>query len=196
MWSPPPPTIEAATRSHDADAIFFTSTLSAALDNIPSAESAVLHVLPTAPTFPAHLQSPPARATDEYLFRAIAEARLTKTEEEIALMRTANEISSRAHEVVMRLLGKGVCSPPPEKTNTPLLPASWLIEKESEAEAVFVASCRREGAVHQAYLPIVAGSTRASTLHYVRFHSDSNETSFTETPVLQRSRVCLGPNHA
>jgi len=48
----------------------------------------------------------------------------------------------------------------------PLLPGEWLIEKEAEAEAIFVASCRREGAVHQAYLPIVAASTRASTLHY------------------------------
>jgi len=38
--------------------------------------------------------------------------------------------------------------------------------KGREAEAVFVASCRREGSVHQAYLPIVAASTRASTLHY------------------------------
>jgi Xaa-Pro dipeptidase len=27
----------------------------------------------------------------------------------------------------------------------PLLPGEWLIEKEAEAEAVFVASCRREG---------------------------------------------------
>jgi len=48
----------------------------------------------------------------------------------------------------------------------PLMPGEWLIEKEAEAEAIFVASCRREGSVHQAYLPIVAASTRASTLHY------------------------------
>ena len=27
----------------------------------------------------------------------------------------------------------------------PLLPGEWLIEKEAEAEAIFVASCRREG---------------------------------------------------
>jgi Xaa-Pro dipeptidase len=27
----------------------------------------------------------------------------------------------------------------------PLLPGEWLIETEAEAEAIFVASCRREG---------------------------------------------------
>ena len=27
----------------------------------------------------------------------------------------------------------------------PLLPGEWLVEKEAEAEAIFVASCRREG---------------------------------------------------
>jgi Xaa-Pro dipeptidase len=46
------------------------------------------------------------------------------------------------------------------------MPSEWRIEREAEAEAAFVASCRREGAVHQAYLPIVAGAERASTLHY------------------------------
>jgi hypothetical protein len=30
----------------------------------------------------------------------------------------------------------------------PLLPGEWLIEKEEEAEAIFVASCRREGCVY------------------------------------------------
>jgi len=52
------------------------------------------------------------------------------------------------------------------KGERPLLPGEWLIEKEAEAEAIFVASCRREGSVHQAYLPIVAAASRASTLHY------------------------------
>jgi len=146
----------------------------------------VLHVLPTLPTLPAHLQDVPAgRATDEYLFRALALARLIKTEGELELMRKASDISSRAHEVVMRLLGKGVKTPPcATKPTGVIMPADWLIEKEvrdtcyiiaymhfahrwqSEAEAVFVATCRREGAVHQAYLPIVAASTRAATLHY------------------------------
>jgi len=60
----------------------------------------------------------------------------------------------------------------------PLLPGEWLIEKEAEAEAIFVASCRREGSIHQAYLPIVAAATRASTLHYC-----CNDKEFSWGPV-------------
>jgi Xaa-Pro dipeptidase len=70
----------------------------------------------------------------------------------------------------MRVLGKavqgGIQKSAGAGVDRPLLPGEWLIEKEAEAEAIFVASCRREGSVHQAYLPIVAASTRASTLHY------------------------------
>ena len=60
-----------------------------------------------------------------------------------------NEISSRAHEIVMRLLGravrKAIVREPGAGVERPLLPGEWLIEKEAEAEAVFVASCRCEG---------------------------------------------------
>jgi len=70
----------------------------------------------------------------------------------------------------MRVLGKavkgGIAMGAGAGVDRPLLPGEWLIEKEAEAEAIFVASCRREGSVHQAYLPIVAASTRASVLHY------------------------------
>ena len=46
----------------------------------------------------------------------------------------------------MRLLGKGVRGlVHREKGDKPALPGEWLIQKEAEAEAVFVASCRREG---------------------------------------------------
>jgi len=66
----------------------------------------------------------------------------------------------------------------------PLLPGEWLIEREAEAEAIFVASCRREGAVHQAYLPIVAASTRAATLHYC-----CNDREFAWGPLVTHDRA-------
>jgi Xaa-Pro dipeptidase len=48
----------------------------------------------------------------------------------------------------MRLLGQGVRGlVHRDKSGNPALPGEWLIEKEAEAEAVFVASCRREGSV-------------------------------------------------
>ena len=86
---------------------------------------------------------------DSYLLAALHRARLTKTDYEITQIRRANEISSRAHEVVMRVLGQAVKGQIKRATDAgvvrPLLPGEWLIEKEAEAEAIFVASCRREG---------------------------------------------------
>ncbi|KAG8891623.1 hypothetical protein FRB99_003444 [Tulasnella sp. 403] len=66
----------------------------------------------------------------------------------------------------MRVLGKDAAGLIRGQKEGVVVPGEWRIEKEAEAEAIFVASCRREGAVHQAYLPIVASAQRASTLHY------------------------------
>jgi Xaa-Pro dipeptidase len=112
----------------------------------------------------------------------------------------------------MRVLGAGVRAAPltapdsemPQRHH-PLLPGNWLIEREAEAEAIFVASCRREGcatlfgmksrrlmtqecsAVHQAYLPIVAASTRAATLHYC-----CNDREFAWGPLAVHDRANHG----
>lgn len=158
--------------------------------------AALWHVLPLSPAFPllgeAHLAAVRAAGrvlSTDHLLGALHRARLTKDAAEVALIRRANEISSRAHETVMRVLGAAVrgriARGDGAGTARPLLPGEWLIEKEEEAEAIFVASCRREGyvglrsraclfpiahwrhsAAHQAYLPIVAGGGRSSTLHY------------------------------
>ncbi|KAH8980061.1 Creatinase/aminopeptidase [Lactarius akahatsu] len=136
-----------------------------------------VHTLPQTTQFPTLPSFPhTVRILSTYLLSALHRARLTKSAAEIAHIRRANAISSRAHEVVMRVLGVGVrraLAGPQGGTQDAdavakrvPLPSEWLIEKEAEAEAIFVASCRREGAVHQAYRPIVAASTRAATLHY------------------------------
>lgn len=90
----------------------------------------------------------------QYLLTALHQARLTKDDYEIALIRKANDISSQAHEVVMRLLGQGVKDKSIYSNGTKrvakekpvqLMPSEWRIGKEAEAEAVFVATCRRAG---------------------------------------------------
>ncbi|KAG6897361.1 hypothetical protein C0993_007596 [Termitomyces sp. T159_Od127] len=183
MWSVPPPPLAAAAQSHDVTRVEHTAALEATLAaRLAALPGALVHTLPRAsPLYPALPPACTARAlahdavavTDFYLLAALQNARLTKDAHEIALIRRANAVSSRAHEVVMRVLGHAVrhglrqgAHPAPADPGRPLLPGEWLIEKEAEAEAVFVASCRREGAVHQAYCPIVAASTRAATLHY------------------------------
>lgn len=156
MWSVPPPTIAEASTQLEATRIAYVPALTEALIKLRKAlPDALFHVLPRgSPLFPVLSSTytqlvPPEATTDAYLLPALHRARLIKTEHEITQIRKANEISSRAHEVVMRLLGKGVRGliqrEPGAGIERPLLPGEWLIEKEAEAEAVFVASCRREG---------------------------------------------------
>ncbi|KAI5891732.1 Creatinase/aminopeptidase [Schizophyllum commune H4-8] len=204
MWSIPPPTAEAAKQTHDVTKVDYTSTLPDAIATLLKAfPEALFHTLPRAsPLFPFlreeyadMIMKSDGAITDAYLLPALHRARLVKDEEEVALIRKANAISSRAHEVVMRVLGKAVKGLVERGagagTDRPLLPGDWLIEKEAEAEAIFVASTRREGAIHQAYLPIVAASNRASTLHYccndrefawgpVDPHDHSNKQAFAQ----------------
>ncbi|THU85022.1 Creatinase/aminopeptidase [Dendrothele bispora CBS 962.96] len=183
MWSVPPPSLESAKQTHDVTHLDHPSALPAALKTLIKAfPDALFHTLPrSSPLFPRigeeytqeiilAPENKEIAISDLYLLPALHRARLIKDEYEIGLIRKANEISSRAHETVMRVLGLavkgGIERGSGAGVERPLLPGEWLIEREAEAEAIFVASCRREGAVHQAYLPIVAAANRASTLHY------------------------------
>lgn len=158
MWSVPPPSIEEATHTHDATRVAYLQALSETVSNYSKAyPEAIVHTLPIgSPLFPVTKQDFSQwklAPTDQYLLPALQQARLIKTEYEIMQIRKANEISSRAHEVVMRTLGRAVKGliqrEPGSAISRPLLPGEWLIEKEAEAEAIFVASCRREGCVTQ-----------------------------------------------
>lgn len=178
MWSIPPPTKDAAAATYQTTAVDYAPSLpDAIIELLKAFPDAIFHTLPASPQFPTIPEqyvglttSRNAHVTDRHLLSALHRARLIKDEDEIALIQKANDISSRAHETVMRVLGQGVIGAIKKGkgagVDRPLLPGEWLIEKEAEAEGIFVASCRREGAVHQAYLPIVAASTRAATLHY------------------------------
>ncbi|KAL2148102.1 hypothetical protein VTH82DRAFT_2390 [Thermothelomyces myriococcoides] len=84
---------------------------------------------------------------------AIDEARVTKTDHEIALIRRANAVSSGAHRAVLAALRR--CT------------------NEREIEAIFKAYCIAHGAPTQAYPVIAASGVNASTLHY----EDNNRKS-------------------
>lgn len=175
MWSVAPPTLEDASARFDAGAIVSTTDLEARLAQLP--EGTTVHTLPVTHEFPPL----PSSALDaikkhkhctEHLRRAFHLARLTKTPEEVELIRKANAITSGAHEVLMRELGryaakraKTIAAGTKERTGYEGV-AQWEVESEQDAEALFVATCRRMGA-EQAYLPICASGSHASTLHYV-----------------------------
>ena len=221
MWSIPPPTIPEAREAHNVSNVLHTESFpSSFVSALNASPDALVHTLPQTSQFPALPPSLFADAShgssssDAYLLSALHRARLTKSDAEVRRIRRANEISSRAHEVVMRVLGAGVraASLPAAASrdgdlsprHQSLLPGEWLIEREAEAEAIFVASCRREGyavvsrfyssmiddlrvhcsAEHQAYLPIVAASTRAATLHYC-----CNDREFAWGPLAAHDRA-------
>ena len=162
MWSAAPPTLEEARRCFDADKVVSTSELAHVL-----AESArcaaepgsmegglILHTLPATMEYPALPAEVSPAALDklqvthsaEHLLTALHRARLTKTPHEVELMREANRISSNAHEVLMRTLGKFAAARKGHAARTGKeLPAEWEIEGEADAEAIFVAACRRQG---------------------------------------------------
>ncbi|KAH0835707.1 Creatinase/aminopeptidase [Lanmaoa asiatica] len=196
LWSPAPPTLQEARDMYTVDEIEHPPKLVTSISQLP--QGTIIHILPETDQFPniganevdglkAALHSAPAKTT-EYLLPALHRTRLIKDPHEIAMIRKANDISSLAHEVIMRVLGLAVAGKiEKQSSHTPLLPGEWLIEKEAEAEAIFVASCRREGATYQAYLPIVAASTRASTLHYC-----CNDRAFAWGPVSRRDTANTG----
>ncbi|KAJ9122333.1 hypothetical protein QFC22_001754 [Naganishia vaughanmartiniae] len=190
MWSIPPPNLQQAEQMYDftVQELGFTGVDDVAwMDTLvvqDSTKETLVHVL-SAPTDVTYLSYPtppgwmlgkiaslPAttRVTSRYLQKAFHHARLVKTEQEISYIREACRITSGAHEIVMRELGKFAVgretkSVRAERNGKEAL-NEWEIESEGDAEAVFVAACRRAGA-GQAYLPIVASGSRASTLHYV-----------------------------
>lgn len=208
MWSGPQTTIAQAASQAGLDAeteVEYMGEYGGAYDliedmndKIEEDEPVQLHVLPypgvddeemgpldypvseVIRSFTVELEGPGMSCfTSKYLLDALQRARLTKTPIEIERIREANRITSAAHEIVMRELGRfarrragsSEDEDAPTAASTVARKAveslsEWEIESEADAEAVFVAACRRAGA-GQAYLPIVASGSRASTLHYV-----------------------------
>lgn len=151
MWSPAPPTLQEARQLYAVDEIQHPPYLIPAISRLP--QGTMIHTLPETDQFPNvatdvvdDFKAVQKSATAEYLLSALHRTRLIKDPYEIAMIRKANDISSSAHEVIMRVLGLAVAGKiKKQPSHAPLLPGEWLIEKEAEAEAIFVASCRREG---------------------------------------------------
>ncbi|EIW71477.1 hypothetical protein TREMEDRAFT_42855 [Tremella mesenterica DSM 1558] len=221
VWSVPPPSLEEARVTYDSDDIQHTTKLSSAIHQALNSDI-VLHVLPVTLDYPplpatiANLLRPTERSngflglshTSEYLLTALQRSRITKTSYEIDLLREANRISSQAHEVLMRELGKHANRRKESqkgnrkvRTGKEML-SEWEVKGEQDAAALFEAICKRMGA-GMSYLPICASGTRASTLHYVcndklfpstSMPRKSGDTSWMPRPL---ARGCCGsvPDH-
>lgn len=148
MWCGLPPSLQQIKHKlSDLTEVKYCTDLDSYLES--KTRSGLILTLPS--TSHARAQSDPK------LLEAIHEARTIKTAEELEIMAHANQISSEAHESVMKALN----------TNK--------VKSELEAESVFLSACRSHGSKIQAYEPIFAYRHHAGTLHYV-----SNNSTFSE----------------
>ncbi|KAI8927605.1 peptidase M24, structural domain-containing protein [Entophlyctis helioformis] len=136
LWSGTPPTAAEVQQTYAVDAVLTTDQLDGVL-----AAASVVHVLDKA-ELPAS-----SKTTDEFLRTAMTNARVIKSDDELALMRIAAKISGEAHIELMKAVRPGQGS-------------------EREMHALFEYSCFRKGAPVQAYMPIVAVGRGGAVLHY------------------------------
>lgn len=157
MWSIPPPSLADCAAAFSSHAFNPLPALLPTLSSLPP--TTTLHTLPHSPLFPAlptGLPEPLAVNAD-LLLPALHKARLIKDPFEVALMARAAALTSQAHECVMRALGRhaagrGVAGRGGREGGEGERGVGgevgeWEIEGEGDAEAVFVAACRRGGCV-------------------------------------------------
>lgn len=148
LWFGTTPTPNECLAKSDLDNVKYIADLPAYL-NATISEVGSLYVL-RAEQIPKSLRlgllKPSIKIDTGSLLPAMAEARVAKTEYEVAMIRRANAISSAAH--------RAVCEEFRHFTN------------ECEVEATFLQACVAQNAHMQAY-PVIAGAgPNAATLHY------------------------------
>ncbi|KAK8046469.1 hypothetical protein PG996_014533 [Apiospora saccharicola] len=148
LWFGTTPSPDECLTKSDLDNVKYIADLPTYLNSTIS-EVGSLYVL-RAEQIPKSLSlgllKPSIKIDTSSLLPAMAEARVVKTEYEVAMIRRANNISSAAH--------RAVCKGFRHYSN------------ECEVEAAFLQACVAENAHMQAY-PVIAGAgPNAATLHY------------------------------
>ena len=151
IWSGLPVSAEEAREQWEVDEVKYTNDVNSTLAHLGASTAAV----PKTTIFAIPTQVSENITFLEFdnknlsiLKEAIEVSRAVKTEYELALIAKANEISSKAHRVVLEKVRRA--------------------ENERELEAAFLATCIAGGAREQAYDSIVASGRAAATLHYVK----------------------------
>ncbi|KAI1374686.1 hypothetical protein F4677DRAFT_455372 [Hypoxylon crocopeplum] len=148
LWFGNTPSPEDCLARSDVHDVKYVGELSAYLSSRLSTVKTLYALRPSQlPRFDGFEQMKPSLKIDVgSLQPAMDEARLIKSDHEIAMIRRANDISSAAHKKVATLM--------------------YGVKNECEIEAAFISACTSANAHRQAY-PVIAGSgANASTLHY------------------------------
>ncbi|KAJ8610062.1 hypothetical protein MRB53_038789 [Persea americana] len=143
IWSGLPLLKEEALQKYDVDDVQTTTSLLTFLTTLSSRTIYAIQHQISQPFHHSTLQTTTLKT-------AIDESRVVKTSYELALLRHANAVTRHAHYAVMRSVSTA--------------PHEMLLEGN------FLQACMAHRCRHQAYSPIVATGTDASTLHYV--HND------------------------
>lgn len=159
IWSGRGSTPAEALDKYDIDQVFLNNDLERFVKKWATYHKGSLYIL--------HDDQGPAKVTtgarvdSTSLQHAIDSARVIKDAYEIALIRKANAISSKAHREVLARIRD--------------------FKNEAQVEGLFMDVCISENAKQQAYAPIAASGTNAGTLHY-----DNNDE-----PLEGRQLMCL-----
>jgi Xaa-Pro dipeptidase len=149
IWSGLPLSPEEAAKLYDVDRVLFTTDINSTLATIASTHNgktaafAIAEQVSEDTSFKGFAET---NVSD--LKTAIENTRVIKDAYEVALLRKANEISTKAHIAAIE--------------------AAKTATNERQIEAAIIGACIANGCREQSYHPIVAGGEGGATLHYVR----------------------------
>ncbi|KAJ5988298.1 hypothetical protein N7481_003508 [Penicillium waksmanii] len=149
IWSGLPLSLEEAAKLYDVDHVQYTTDVNATLAKIASAQAgktiafAIGEQVSSDIKFDGFAQP---NLTD--LKKVIEDARVVKDAYEVALLRKANDISTKGHIAIAK--------------------AARAATNERELEAAWLSGCIANGCREQSYHPIFAGGANGATLHYVK----------------------------
>ncbi|CDK26721.1 unnamed protein product [Kuraishia capsulata CBS 1993] len=149
MWSGLPLSIKDAKQKYDVDEVLYVSEIEKSLKAFGSKEIFTTDT----DVFKSKSFSTLVKSGDQDFFYALDEARLTKDEFEIGLLKHAALITDNCHKAVMSAL--------PIETN------------ETHIHAEFMYHSVRQGAKNMAYDPICCAGPHCGTLHYVKNDSST-----------------------
>lgn len=149
VWSGLPTNAAQALERYDIDAADITSNAPAILTSSTIVRKRIAYGIPH--RISKDITFLPYDNVDlEHLDTVLGDCRIVKDEYELALLRHANIVTTKAHIACQKLITDG---PAPTK--------------EEDFLAAFTAERMRYGCYHEAYSGIFASGTNASTLHYV-----------------------------
>lgn len=147
MWMGLPESKEEAFAKYDVDEVKYTNEVNAALAAYGPSNSTAVYAIPEQVSENITFL-PFASTIFDQLRTAIDECRVTKDAYEVALLRKANQISTRGHIAAQKVARQA--------------------QNEEELYGAFIGTCIANGAHEQAYHSICASGTACATLHYIR----------------------------